>query len=160
MAVKKVTPNHLVPRGAAQRPRKPAPSLSTGTLSRRRGRRSCCPIGSGSSSRRPFAGSLSMRSWLGSTKPNTRLSVTMARKRRRKPLKSLKTDSLTASRRLATVKGPPLAILAGPIHGDREAQLRWPARRAPPGRPSPSARWSRGGAPTRCFRLLPCVRER
>lgn len=50
---------------------------------------------------------------------------------------------------------PARVILAG-----QEAQPRWPAPRALPRRSSPSAHWSRGGARTRCFRLLPCVQER
>src|ERR1700693_1833901 len=84
----------------------------------------------------------------------------MARKWRRNRLKSLKTDSETASRRLAIVKGPALTTLAGLILGGLEAQPRWLAPRALPRRPSRLAHWSLGGARTRCFRLLPCVRGR
>ena len=66
---------------------------------------------------------------------------------RRKPLKLLKTDSAVPTR--------PEIILGG-----LEAQPRWLAPRALPRRPSRLAHWSLGGARTRCFRLLPCVRER
>ena len=55
---------------------------------------------------------------------------------------------------------PPPDHPRGPTRGGLEAQPRWPARQAPPRRPALSAHWSRGGAPTRCFRLLPCVPER
>jgi hypothetical protein len=43
---------------------------------------------------------------------------------------------------------------------DPGALPRWPAPQGLPRRPLPSEHWSQGGARIRCFRLLPCARER
>src|ERR1700689_3040639 len=77
------------------------------------------------------------------------------------PAESLRSDGLAENHgpelvQTKRVEGPrPYPFGAGVISEDLEAQPRWPARRALPRRPAPSAHWSRGGARTRCFRLLP-----